>query len=100
MSNRRNFIKNLGALGLLLGTTKLDLNAQTTSKRSTTSTKINKPIVLSIWHFCLEANIEDWKVLGKNGTALNAVEQGVKLVEADSNEQSIGYGGCPNSDGN
>ncbi|MDM1138480.1 MULTISPECIES: isoaspartyl peptidase/L-asparaginase family protein [Empedobacter] len=99
MSNRRNFIKNLGALGLLLGTTKLDLNAQTTSKRSTTSTKINKPIVLSTWRFGIEANAEAWKVLGNNGTALDAVEQGVKLVEADPNERSVGYGGRPDRDG-
>ena len=99
MNNRRNFIKNLGALGLLLGTTKLDLSAQTKSTRSTTSTKINKPIVLSTWRFGLEANAEAWKVLGKNGTALDAVEQGVKLVEADPNERSVGYGGRPDRDG-
>ena len=99
MKNRRNFIKNLGALGLLLGTTKLDLSAQTKSTRSTTSTKINKPIVLSTWRFGLEANAEAWKVLGKNGTALDAVEQGVKLVEADPNERSVGYGGRPDRDG-
>lgn len=96
MSNRRNFIKNIGALGLLLGTTKLDLNAQT---KNTKSTKITKPIVLSTWRFGLEANSEAWKVLGKNGTALNAVEQGVKLVEADPNERSVGYGGRPDRDG-
>ena len=99
MNNRRNFIKNLGALGLLLGTTKLDLSAQTKSTKSATSTKINKPIVLSTWRFGLEANAEAWKVLGKNGTALNAVEQGVKLVEADPNERSVGYGGRPDRDG-
>ena len=99
MNNRRNFIKNLGALGLLLGTTKLDLSAQTKSTKSATSTKINKPIVLSTWRFGLEANAEAWKILGKNGTALNAVEQGVKLVEADPNERSVGYGGRPDRDG-
>ena len=99
MNNRRNFIKNLGALSLLLGTTKLDLSAQTKSTKSATSTKINKPIVLSTWRFGLEANAEAWKVLGKNGTALNAVEQGVKLVEADPNERSVGYGGRPDRDG-
>ena len=99
MNNRRNFIKNLGALSLLLGTTKLDLSAQTKSTKSATSTKINKPIVLSTWRFGLEANAEAWKVLGKNGTALDAVEQGVKLVEADPNERSVGYGGRPDRDG-
>lgn len=99
MNNRRNFIKNLGALGLLLGTTKLDLSAQTKSTKSASSTKINKPIVLSTWRFGLEANAEAWKILGKNGTALNAVEQGVKLVEADPNERSVGYGGRPDRDG-
>lgn len=96
MNNRRNFIKNLGALGLLLGTSKLDLSAQT---KHTKSTKITKPIVLSTWRFGIEANAEAWKVLGKNGTALDAVEKGVQLVEADPNERSVGYGGRPDRDG-
>lgn len=97
MSNRRNFIKNLGALSLLLGTSKLDLNAQNSKKSR--ATKVNKPIVLSTWDFGIEANKGAWEVLNNNGTALDAVEKGVRIVEADPNERSVGYGGRPDRDG-
>ena len=97
MSNRRNFIKNLGALSLLLGTAKLDLNAQNSKKSR--ATKVNKPIVLSTWDFGIEANKGAWEVLNNNGTALDAVEKGVRIVEADPNERSVGYGGRPDRDG-
>lgn len=99
MNNRRNFIKKLGALGLLLGTSHLDLNAQSPSLKNKSPKQINKPIVLSTWRFGIEANKEAWKVLNTNGTALDAVEQGVKIVEADPNERSVGYGGRPDRDG-
>ena len=98
MNNRRYFIKSLGALGLLLGTTKLDLNAKTSKKSN--NKIINQPIVLSTWNFGLEANKAAWEILSKKGTALNAVEQGVKIVEADPTERSVGYGGRPDRDGN
>ena len=57
------------------------------------------PIVLSTWDFGLKANEEAWKVLAVGGRALDAVEQGVKLVEADPSERSVGYGGRPDRDG-
>jgi N4-(beta-N-acetylglucosaminyl)-L-asparaginase len=57
------------------------------------------PIVLSTWDFGLKANEEAWKVLSAGGRALDAVEQGVKLVEADPSERSVGYGGRPDRDG-
>ena len=57
------------------------------------------PIVLSTWDFGLKANEEAWKVLTAGGWALDAVEQGVKLVEADPSERSVGYGGRPDRDG-
>ncbi len=59
----------------------------------------SKPIVLSTWNFGLKANEVAWSVLSKNGNALDAVENGVKLVEADPSERSVGYGGRPDRDG-
>ncbi len=64
------------------------------------SSNKNAPIVLSTWHFGLKANEAAWQILGNHGTALDAVEQGVKLVEADPEERSVGYGGRPDRDGN
>lgn len=57
------------------------------------------PVVLSTWNFGLQANAEAWKILSTGGTALDAVERGVRLVEADPNERSVGYGGRPDRDG-
>jgi N4-(beta-N-acetylglucosaminyl)-L-asparaginase len=56
-------------------------------------------VVLSTWNFGLKANEEAWRILSQKGAALDAVEAGVKLVEADPNERSVGYGGRPDRDG-
>jgi N4-(beta-N-acetylglucosaminyl)-L-asparaginase len=57
------------------------------------------PLVLSTWRFGIQANEAAWEVLGKGGKALDAVEKGVRLVEADPAERSVGYGGRPDRDG-
>jgi N4-(beta-N-acetylglucosaminyl)-L-asparaginase len=61
--------------------------------------EVSTPIVLSTWNFGLKANEVAWDVLSKNGKSIDAVENGVKLVEADPNERSVGYGGRPDRDG-
>lgn len=98
MNNRRNFLKKISALGILSLTPKLDASYFTSTK-TTATLKTNKPLVLSTWNFGIQANVEAWKILGNNGSALDAVEKGVRLVEADPNERSVGYGGRPDRDG-
>ncbi len=61
--------------------------------------KTVKPIVISTWRFGLEANVEAWKILAEKGRALDAVEAGVKVPEADPKERSVGMGGRPDRDG-
>lgn len=56
-------------------------------------------IVLSTWNFGLPANKVAWQVLVNNGTALDAVEHGVRHAEADPEVRSVGYGGLPDQDG-
>ncbi|MFL5753626.1 MAG: isoaspartyl peptidase/L-asparaginase family protein [Bacteroidia bacterium] len=63
------------------------------------SPKIIKPIVLSTWDFGVQANEGAWKVLSSGGRALDAVEAGVKIPEADPDERSVGLGGRPDRDG-
>ncbi len=58
-----------------------------------------KPIVISTWDFGQAANEGAWKVLSQGGHALDAVEAGVKIPEADPNNQSVGMGGLPDRDG-
>jgi N4-(beta-N-acetylglucosaminyl)-L-asparaginase len=89
MTSRRKFIK-LSALGTsLLSSPALLAN----------SPQQNKPIVLSTWNFGLAANVEAWKILSSGGRALDAVEAGAKVPEADPTETSVGYGGLPDRDG-
>ncbi len=63
------------------------------------SKKNIKPIVMSTWRFGIQANAAAWEFLSKNGTALDAVEAGVKIPEGDPNERSVGLGGRPDRDG-
>jgi len=60
---------------------------------------VGKPIVISTWEHGLAANKAAWEVLSKNGRALDAVEMGVKVPEADPKITSVGYGGFPDRDG-
>lgn len=62
--------------------------------------KINKPIVISTWEHGLAANKVAWQVLNNSGRALDAVEQGARIPEADANVRTVGYGGYPDSEGN
>lgn len=57
------------------------------------------PVVISTWGFGLQANREAMKELGKGGKALDAVEQGVRHIEADPSNSSVGIGGLPDREG-
>jgi len=60
---------------------------------------VNKPIVISTWDFGRAANAGAWDILVKKGKALDAVEAGVRIPEADPQNHSVGYGGLPDRDG-
>jgi N4-(beta-N-acetylglucosaminyl)-L-asparaginase len=59
----------------------------------------NIPMVISTWNHGYEANEAAWKILEKGGSAIDAVEQGVRVPEADPDNMSVGYGGIPDRDG-
>lgn len=59
----------------------------------------DKPVVISTWDFGKTANAAAWEVLNAGGRALDAVEAGVKVPEADPSNQSVGLGGRPDRDG-
>ncbi|MEY3433188.1 MAG: hypothetical protein RL131_1124 [Bacteroidota bacterium] len=58
-----------------------------------------KPIVVSTWDFGKAANAEAWKIISSNGKALDAIEQGARVTEADQSNKTVGYGGYPDRDG-
>lgn len=96
MDNRRKFIKKISIVGAAT-----IINPLEAAKVLETATPnaVNKPIVISTWNFGLQANAEAWTILSKKGRALDAVEKGVRLVEDDPTERSVGYGGRPDRDG-
>lgn len=61
--------------------------------------KTQKPIVISTWRHGLAANKAAWGVLQNRGSALDAVEQGVRVTEGDPDVQTVGLGGRPDRDG-
>ena len=57
------------------------------------------PRVVSTWDFGVAANQAAWSVLAKNGRALDAVEAGARVPEADLRNHSVGRAGYPDRDG-
>ncbi|MGH6829055.1 MAG: N(4)-(beta-N-acetylglucosaminyl)-L-asparaginase [Rhizomicrobium sp.] len=60
---------------------------------------LKRPCVVSTWDFGIAANQAAWSVLSKGGRALDAVETGVRVPEADLNNHSVGRAGYPDRDG-
>lgn len=96
MSTRRRFLKaSILTSGAIIGGS---------DKSFTVSLKEdiviqNKPVVISTWDFGKAANAAAWEVLKNKGRALDAVEAGVRVPEADPANQSVGLGGLPDRDG-
>lgn len=94
MQDRRKFLK-LAAMGggVIAVDKKVIASAVKKSKPSV------KPIVVSTWNFGIQANEAAWKILKQGGRALDAVEAGARVPEADPNIHTIGLGGYPDRDG-
>ncbi|HEX7456992.1 MAG TPA: N(4)-(beta-N-acetylglucosaminyl)-L-asparaginase, partial [Ginsengibacter sp.] len=88
MLNRRKFLQ-LSSLAAPLLSIK---NALTTGPGQT------KPIVVSTWDTGKDVNTAAWKILSKNGRALDAVEAGAMQIE-DTINCCVGLGGYPDRDG-
>lgn len=106
MFNRRKFLTKtlLTSVGAGLGLTAC---GSSTSKQPQADTKAHKqnphskpalPIVIATWDN-LPAVTAAMNTLEQGQTALDAVEAGVKVVEADPKNITVGIGGLPDRDG-
>jgi N4-(beta-N-acetylglucosaminyl)-L-asparaginase len=93
MLNRRNFLNSSFLTSLAV------LTRRKNSYFNDIETVKNKPIVVCTWAPNVKANAEAWKILGSGGRALDAVEAGVQIPEADPTDMSVGYGGLPDREG-
>jgi len=57
------------------------------------------PVAVATWRFGKEAVEDAARVLRGGGNALDAVEAGIRVVEADPDVDTVGLGGAPNSEG-
>jgi N4-(beta-N-acetylglucosaminyl)-L-asparaginase len=106
--NRREFIKisALGSLALMSTPACSSSQSETESSAleiesgSIPEKQAHEPVVVSTWNHGLEANKAAWNILKDNGSALDAVEKGVRVTESDPENMSVGLGGLPDRDGN
>ncbi|MEM6321388.1 MAG: N(4)-(beta-N-acetylglucosaminyl)-L-asparaginase [Bacteroidota bacterium] len=98
MLNRRKFIRR-SALSSMLATLGLtSACTETTKAAEGPKPTTPKASVIATWNNQL-ANQTAWEVIESGGRALDAVEAGVKIPEADEKDQSVGYGGRPDREG-
>lgn len=76
----------------------LSASVLSTGALSAFSSQEKRPLVVSTWRNT-DANNAAWNVLSKNGRALDAVEQGARVPEANPKDTSVGYGGLPDREG-
>ena len=98
MNKRRNFLKKsiTGTIGSFL----LPKISSSKIRIENNYSKKGVPIVISTWKHGIDANEGAMQILKTGGRAIDAVEAGVKISEADPNVTSVGYGGLPDREGN
>ena len=100
---RRKFIERLSvtSLGLVaVSSTIIACNKTVKEKRgSTTVLQPIRPVVIATWNTPLAVETAA-KILQNGGAALDAVEQGCRIEEANEKGQSVGKGGLPEREGN
>lgn len=81
---RRTFLQTSTLLGASLG--------------ATAQAPTSEPLIIATWKN-EKATIVGWNKLMETGKALDGVEAGARIPEADPNDTSVGYGGYPDRDG-
>jgi len=93
MNSKREFLKQSLTTMLALGASALTAKGfaqkQPLNKPAAVANVQVKPIVVSTWQHGLAANQEAWGILVKHGKAIDAVEAGVRIPEADPDVMTV-----------
>lgn len=101
---RRKFIQNaaIGSVGMVSASSLLacdDKSSEANKSAIANSFAPEYPVVIATWDV-KDATAKAWEVLKQGGSALDAIEQGCRVEEANEKGQSVGIGGLPDRDGN
>lgn len=96
MKSRRTFLKKSTALTAGIGLA----NVACSEQKPLEPIRSKTPKALSTWNHGVAANEAAMKVLLDGGSALEAAEKGVNVIEADPENTTVGIGGAPDRDGN
>ena len=97
MATRKEFlVKSSLAVGAALIGNKINANSALLSPVGETAGR--HPLVIATWKN-LPATEAAWKKMQAGGSALDGVEAGVMVPEADPDNDSVGLGGLPDRDG-
>jgi N4-(beta-N-acetylglucosaminyl)-L-asparaginase len=94
MFSRRGFLLSSTAAGWTLSRTRPDMMPDS----QTLSSEVSGPLVISSTNG-IKAVEKAMAILKSGGGTLDAVVEGVTLVEDDPEDTSVGYGGLPNAEG-
>ncbi len=97
---RRRFIKNasISSLSIAVGSSLSSCSETSSDETKRNKSKAQLPLVVATWDV-KSATAKAWEVLIYGGSALDAVEQGCRIEEANEKGQSVGKGGLPDRDG-
>ncbi|HQV51589.1 MAG: N(4)-(beta-N-acetylglucosaminyl)-L-asparaginase [Flavobacteriales bacterium] len=100
MADRRDFLKLslAGSAGLLVGCNSSEEKGAIITN-PIESLRPSGALIVSTWNHGIAANEKAWSTLESHGSVLDAVEQGVAIVESDFSNRSVGLGGRPDRDG-
>src|SRR5690554_4498114 len=60
---------------------------------------MSQPVMIATWSFGQRGTTAAWPALAAGGSALDAVEAAARIVEADPEVDSVGFGGLPDLTG-
>jgi N4-(beta-N-acetylglucosaminyl)-L-asparaginase len=87
---RRDFLASAAALAAL--------GAIPARRAAGATFAVSRPVVISSFNG-LRATARAYELLNQGFDPADAIVQGVKIMEDDPNDDSVGYGGLPNADG-
>jgi L-asparaginase/N4-(beta-N-acetylglucosaminyl)-L-asparaginase len=103
--DRRSFLRRAtalaGGVGIGLGWQQAlaKANRSVLRAQSIPISTVGDPTMVSTWNHGMPANMAGFGALANGGSALDMIEAGARVVEADANGQSVGLGGLPDRDG-